>query len=127
MAPLRPRQGLLTEERVANHFKALKTQSYYDPSSRGPGSHSYVSSKVFGLSPISHQPFAGQVPSHHDLCNAIVAYSFQSAIDRLTLALTVVLATELNSSLHPVVLVIVFSRAHTSLDYELSIGTHLGL
>jgi hypothetical protein len=58
----------LTEERVANHFKALKTQSYYDPSSRGPGSHSYVSSKVFGLSPIRISLSPGK-------CQAITTYA----------------------------------------------------
>lgn len=38
MAPM-PRQNLLAKEHFALVFGGLKTQSYFDPAARGPGSH----------------------------------------------------------------------------------------
>lgn len=40
MAPQRP--NLLPKDRFALVFGSLKTQSYYDPIARAPGSHTYV-------------------------------------------------------------------------------------
>ena len=40
MAP--PRRNLLSKDRFAFAFETLKTQSYYDPASKAPGSHTCV-------------------------------------------------------------------------------------
>lgn len=40
MAP--PRRNLLSKDRFAFAFDSLKTQSYYDPASKAPGSHTCV-------------------------------------------------------------------------------------
>jgi hypothetical protein len=41
MAPSRSRT-ILSKERFPSYFSSLKTQTYHDPGSRGPGSHAYV-------------------------------------------------------------------------------------
>lgn len=41
MAPIQPRKSV-AKDRFSALFSTLKTQAYYDPSARGPGSHAYV-------------------------------------------------------------------------------------
>lgn len=41
MAPIQPRKSV-AKDRFSALFSTLKTQTYYDPSARGPGSHAYV-------------------------------------------------------------------------------------
>ena len=50
MAPITPRKPVL-KDRFSSLFSTLKTQTYYDPAARGPGSHTYVKTKPLEVHP----------------------------------------------------------------------------
>lgn len=77
MAPVQPRKSV-AKDRFSALFSTLKTQTYYDPSARGPGSHAYVppshtSSLANPLTPNFHSelaPLTFPSPCHSIRCLA---------------------------------------------------------